>query len=174
MQKTRSRNGQRVLVLVFHVLAETLLTRLGPVRNLRVGFHTFRVQSCFGCNFAHLQTYHMTRNFTAAANKCEGHTHVLLITTGSVASVKAPLIVEELLKVSYHARPLAPLANCLLTTYAFPSPAPIPCPTSLCCAVLRAPLLAQGRISPSGSDQAITHLFPTGRHTQAWSQRLDG
>src|SRR5258708_16481384 len=42
----------------------------------------------------------MTRQFTAAANKCEGHTHVLLITTGSVASIKAPLIVEELLKVS--------------------------------------------------------------------------
>jgi hypothetical protein len=42
----------------------------------------------------------MTRQFTAAANKREGHTHVLLITTGSVASIKAPLIVEELLKVS--------------------------------------------------------------------------
>ncbi|KAH9996140.1 flavoprotein [Russula compacta] len=40
----------------------------------------------------------MTRHFTAAANKREGYTHVLLITTGSVASVKAPLIVEELLK----------------------------------------------------------------------------
>jgi len=38
--------------------------------------------------------------FTAAANKREGHTHILLITTGSIASVKAPLIVEELLKVS--------------------------------------------------------------------------
>jgi phosphopantothenoylcysteine decarboxylase len=37
--------------------------------------------------------------FTAAANKREGHTHVLLVTTGSVASIKAPLIVEELLKV---------------------------------------------------------------------------
>jgi phosphopantothenoylcysteine decarboxylase len=42
----------------------------------------------------------MTGQFTAAANKHEGHTHVLLITTGSVASIKAPLIVEELLKVS--------------------------------------------------------------------------
>ena len=41
----------------------------------------------------------MTAHFTAAANKREGHTHVLLITTGSVASIKAPLIVEELLKV---------------------------------------------------------------------------
>jgi len=40
----------------------------------------------------------MTGQFTAAANKREGHTHVLLITTGSVASIKAPLIVEELLK----------------------------------------------------------------------------
>jgi len=36
--------------------------------------------------------------FTAEANKREGHTHVLLITTGSVASVKAPLIVEEFLR----------------------------------------------------------------------------
>jgi len=40
----------------------------------------------------------MTGQFTAAANKREGHTHVLLITTGSVASIKAPLIVEELLR----------------------------------------------------------------------------
>ncbi|KAI0299004.1 flavoprotein [Multifurca ochricompacta] len=39
-----------------------------------------------------------TRHFTAAVNRLEGHTHVLLITTGSVASIKAPLIVEELLK----------------------------------------------------------------------------
>jgi phosphopantothenoylcysteine decarboxylase len=47
----------------------------------------------------------MTRQFTAAANKREGHTHVLLITTGSVASVKAPLIVDELLKVGKTATP---------------------------------------------------------------------
>ncbi|KAI0270742.1 flavoprotein [Gloeopeniophorella convolvens] len=40
----------------------------------------------------------MPRRFLAAANKREGFTHVLLITTGSVASIKAPLIVEELLK----------------------------------------------------------------------------
>jgi len=40
----------------------------------------------------------MARQFTAAVNKREGHTHALLITTGSVASVKAPLIVDELLK----------------------------------------------------------------------------
>ncbi|KAI9455407.1 flavoprotein [Russula earlei] len=40
----------------------------------------------------------MTTRFTAAANRREGYTHVLLITTGSVASVKAPLIVEDLLK----------------------------------------------------------------------------
>ncbi len=49
----------------------------------------------------------MPTHFTAAGNRREGHTHVLLITTGSVASIKAPLIVEELLKVSYHPRPLA-------------------------------------------------------------------
>ncbi|KAH9976746.1 flavoprotein [Lactifluus volemus] len=40
----------------------------------------------------------MAGHFTAAANRREGHTHVLLITTGSVASIKAPLIVEEFLK----------------------------------------------------------------------------
>ncbi|KAF8266917.1 flavoprotein [Lactarius quietus] len=40
----------------------------------------------------------MAKNFIAAENKLEGHTHVLLITTGSVASIKAPLIVGELLK----------------------------------------------------------------------------
>lgn len=35
--------------------------------------------------------------FEACYNRIEGFTHVLLITTGSVASIKAPLIVEELL-----------------------------------------------------------------------------
>ncbi|ETW81354.1 hypothetical protein HETIRDRAFT_417507 [Heterobasidion irregulare TC 32-1] len=35
--------------------------------------------------------------FTASSRRISGHTHVLLITTGSVASVKAPLIVKELL-----------------------------------------------------------------------------
>ncbi|KAH9177308.1 flavoprotein, partial [Lactarius sanguifluus] len=40
----------------------------------------------------------MAKNFTAAENRREGHTHILLITTGSVASIKAPLIVGELLK----------------------------------------------------------------------------
>ncbi|KZV59486.1 flavo protein [Peniophora sp. CONT] len=37
------------------------------------------------------------RLFTAQSTRREGFTHVLLMTTGSVASVKAPLIVEELL-----------------------------------------------------------------------------
>jgi hypothetical protein len=41
----------------------------------------------------------MAKTFIAAENRLEGHTHVLLITTGSVASIKAPLIVGELLKV---------------------------------------------------------------------------
>ncbi|KAF9072789.1 flavoprotein [Rhodocollybia butyracea] len=36
--------------------------------------------------------------FIAEQERTQGFTHVLLITTGSVASVKAPLIVEELLK----------------------------------------------------------------------------
>ncbi|KAF8742613.1 hypothetical protein AX14_003246 [Amanita brunnescens Koide BX004] len=38
----------------------------------------------------------MTR-FVAESERVPGHTHVLLITTGSVASIKAPLIVKELL-----------------------------------------------------------------------------
>ena len=42
----------------------------------------------------------MTKQFVAESERLEGHTHVLLITTGSVASVKAPLIVSELLRVS--------------------------------------------------------------------------
>jgi hypothetical protein len=37
--------------------------------------------------------------FVAENERVPGCTHVLLITTGSVASVKAPLIVEELLRV---------------------------------------------------------------------------
>ncbi|KAJ4485587.1 flavoprotein [Lentinula aciculospora] len=36
--------------------------------------------------------------FLAEQERTEGYTHILLITTGSVASVKAPSIVEELLK----------------------------------------------------------------------------
>ena len=39
--------------------------------------------------------------FIAEAEREEGFTHVLLITTGSVASVKAPLIVSELLLVRF-------------------------------------------------------------------------
>lgn len=37
--------------------------------------------------------------FMAEEARKEGYTHVLLITTGSVASIKAPLIVAELLSV---------------------------------------------------------------------------
>ncbi|KAF4612557.1 hypothetical protein D9613_012735 [Agrocybe pediades] len=37
------------------------------------------------------------RSFTAADVRVPGHTHVLLITTGSVASIKAPLTVKELM-----------------------------------------------------------------------------
>jgi hypothetical protein len=40
------------------------------------------------------------RQFIAELERSSYHTHVLLITTGSVASIKAPLIVQELLKVS--------------------------------------------------------------------------
>lgn len=38
-------------------------------------------------------------SFVASDHRTPGFTHVLLVTTGSVASVKAPLIVEELLRV---------------------------------------------------------------------------
>ena len=40
--------------------------------------------------------------FMAEAEREPGFVHVLLITTGSVASVKAPLIVKELLLVGPH------------------------------------------------------------------------
>ncbi|KIK98774.1 hypothetical protein PAXRUDRAFT_823497 [Paxillus rubicundulus Ve08.2h10] len=40
------------------------------------------------------------RQFVAELERSPHHTHVLLITTGSVASIKAPLIVQELLKYS--------------------------------------------------------------------------
>ena len=39
--------------------------------------------------------------FVAETARQQGYTHVLLITTGSVASIKAPLIVSELLSVSF-------------------------------------------------------------------------
>lgn len=42
----------------------------------------------------------MTKQFEASTSRIEGNTHVLIITTGSVASIKLPLIVEELAKVS--------------------------------------------------------------------------
>ena len=45
--------------------------------------------------------------FVAETARQQGHTHVLLITTGSVASIKAPLIVSELLSVSFQSRNLA-------------------------------------------------------------------
>lgn len=38
--------------------------------------------------------------FTADQDRVEGSVHVLLIATGSVASIKAPLIIQELLSVS--------------------------------------------------------------------------
>jgi phosphopantothenoylcysteine decarboxylase len=41
--------------------------------------------------------------FVADQNRTEGSVHVLLIATGSVASIKAPLIVQELLSVSFQA-----------------------------------------------------------------------
>jgi len=46
--------------------------------------------------------------FVADAERKEGFTHVLLITTGSVASVKAPLIVSELLSVRISFNPDIP------------------------------------------------------------------
>ncbi|KAK2459638.1 hypothetical protein APHAL10511_008283 [Amanita phalloides] len=38
--------------------------------------------------------------FIAETERTQGYTHAILITTGSVASIKAPLIVQELLKYS--------------------------------------------------------------------------
>jgi len=46
-----------------------------------------------------MSTQH-SKQFEAAQHRSYGHLHVLLVTTGSVASVKAPLIVGELLKYS--------------------------------------------------------------------------
>ncbi|KAF8627370.1 hypothetical protein AX17_006185 [Amanita inopinata Kibby_2008] len=40
-------------------------------------------------------------SFVAESERSPGHTHVLLITTGSVASIKAPLIVKELLSYDH-------------------------------------------------------------------------
>ncbi|KAL7409291.1 flavoprotein [Mrakia frigida] len=42
----------------------------------------------------------MAQQFEASTPRIEGNTHVLIITTGSVASIKLPLIVEELAKTS--------------------------------------------------------------------------
>lgn len=39
------------------------------------------------------------QQFVAERERQPGYTHVVLITTGSVASIKAPLIVSELLQV---------------------------------------------------------------------------
>jgi phosphopantothenoylcysteine decarboxylase len=39
-------------------------------------------------------------SFVAENERTDGYTNVLLITTGSVASIKAPLIVSELLQVN--------------------------------------------------------------------------
>jgi phosphopantothenoylcysteine decarboxylase len=38
--------------------------------------------------------------FVADQNRAEGLVHILLVATGSVASIKVPLIVQELLSVS--------------------------------------------------------------------------
>ena len=40
-------------------------------------------------------------SFVAGTERSKGFTHILLITTGSVASIKAPLIVSELMTVSF-------------------------------------------------------------------------
>lgn len=46
-----------------------------------------------------MQTLQNAKHFEASQSRMTGFAHVLLITTGSVASVKAPLIVEQLLRV---------------------------------------------------------------------------
>lgn len=47
------------------------------------------------------KTCSMAQQFTAAESRVPRSVHVLLITTGSVASIKAPLIVGKLLEVHY-------------------------------------------------------------------------
>ncbi|KAI0699955.1 flavoprotein [Cerioporus squamosus] len=42
-----------------------------------------------------------SKNFVAENERKDGYTHVVLITTGSVASIKAPLIVAELLTYNH-------------------------------------------------------------------------
>ena len=48
--------------------------------------------------------------FTAAANRSLDYLHIVLISTGSVASIKIPLIVKELLQVFY---PILPIVQSL-------------------------------------------------------------
>ena len=119
----------------------------------------------------------MTKRFTAAGSRCEGHRHVVLITTGSVASIKAPLIVEELLKVQYpRSKPFA--IACSSFVHLSPSPSlPLPGPISFhhhpalrcawCSIHCGAPFVAQGRIGAGGRDQTVPDVFPAGGHTQA-------
>ena len=124
----------------------------------------------------------MTRHFTAAANKCEGHIHVLLVTTGSVASVKAPLIVEELLKVrlthlTVDATPTDIRANrplIFLTFLNFPLPPPPPTHPNPSACTTSFLYLVQERLGASGRHQAVAHILPAGRYPQAGSRRLGG
>ncbi|KAJ3525145.1 hypothetical protein NMY22_g10694 [Coprinellus aureogranulatus] len=46
----------------------------------------------------------MQRRFIASEQRRPNHVHILLVTTGSVASIKAPLIVRELMKVRFRMR----------------------------------------------------------------------
>jgi hypothetical protein len=53
----------------------------------------------FNSTLIHLAMANTKPSFIAANERADGYTHVLLITTGSVASIKTPIIVSELLDV---------------------------------------------------------------------------
>ena len=55
-------------------------------------------------------------SFIAANERVDGYTHVLLITTGSVASIKTPIIVSELLDVRRPPVDFAPINAFLSST----------------------------------------------------------
>ena len=89
---------------------------------------------------------------TAQDEREEGFTHVLLITTGSVASVKAPLIVKQILKAS-------------IPDYIFSR-------RLLNCSI-RPPYLVRSRQSRSRGHQALARLLLEGRHNTGGKQGMD-
>jgi phosphopantothenoylcysteine synthetase/decarboxylase len=89
----------------------------------------------------------MNPPFVAENERVDGYTHVLLITTGSVASVKAPLIVSELLKV-----------NTNVTQY------------SLRCSPR---ILVFESESRGRRDETFTYVLPSRCHERRWCKDMD-